>query len=179
VRRDWTQTRSALKGGERRVASPLSGWNIQWVCYKSLWRLYFVPCLHNVFKTNIPVGYNVWLSVFIAPHVSFSKPHDRFQLNFLHANWRAPAHYLLCQTVFTNSHVSMDCISNIAETACRHDLGLIWWTRQLSVVWIHVFGSWSISLDMSQWENFHPTLLLVLSVSGKLVSINSSVCGAQ
>jgi hypothetical protein len=32
---------------------------------------------------------------------------------------------------------------------------------------------------MSQWENFHPTLLLVLEVSGMLVSMNSSVCGAQ
>jgi len=47
-----------------------------------------------VFKINIPVGYNVWLSVFIGHHVSFSKPHDRFQLNLLLAKWRAPAHYL-------------------------------------------------------------------------------------
>jgi len=32
---------------------------------------------------------------------------------------------------------------------------------------------------MSQWENFHPTLLLVLEVSEMLVSMNSSICGAQ
>jgi hypothetical protein len=34
-------------------------------------------------------------------------------------------------------------------------------------------------LGVNQRENFHPTLLLVLEVSGLLVSMNSSVCGAQ
>jgi hypothetical protein len=32
---------------------------------------------------------------------------------------------------------------------------------------------------MSLWENFHQTLLLVMEVPGMLVSMNSSVCGAQ
>ena len=51
--------------------------------------------------------------------------------------------------------------------------------KTVSVVCTHVFGPWNLCLGMSQHENFHPTLLLILEVSGMLVSMNSSVCGAQ